>query len=190
MSSETNQRTACIVCSDADNERQKSWVQLLISKFDEVYVISSKNQMSVSSEKGNKCDPISNKSSLPKSVSAAFIHSSDANLWIFTGLTTKNLFQFTTPGTPSKAKLGGNQIYRKTSPKFEIYPEDIEETVNFITGQGELPRMCIIPNPNDSDFDPHRIFGYEELKKAEDVKDAKRRILEYLSVVQKKFKPI
>lgn len=188
-SSETNQITACIVCSDADNNRQEKWAKLLIYKFDEVYVICSQNKMSVCREQGNQYDYI-DKSKLPQSVSAAFIHSSDANLWISTGLTTKNLFQFTSPGTPSKARLGGHQIYRETSPRFEIDSDDIDETVKFITGQGELPRMCIISNPNDSDFDPHRIFGYEELKKAEDRKNAKRRVFEYLSVVQKKFKAV
>ena len=189
MSSQTTQKlTACIVCSDRDYKRQKKWERLLQNKFHEVYVISSNTDINVISDKGTKTNKIPDKSDLPKSVSAAFIHSSDAHLWSSAKIEANYLFQFTTPGHPSKGELGGKLIYRPTSPEFKIYPDDIDETVKFITGQGELPRMCRILNPDDPEFDPHRVFGYEELRKAEDRNEARDRIIKYLSVIQKKFK--
>jgi len=191
MSSQTTPKlTACIVCSDQDSKRQKEWRILLEYKFHEVYVISSKTDINVISDKGKTNKMIPDKSDLPKSVSAAFIHSSDADLWTWAGMEALYLFQFTTPGNPSKGKLGRNLIYRQTSPEFKIYPDDIDETIKFITGQGELPRMCRILNPDDPEFDPHRVFGYEELRKAEDRNEARGRILKYLSVIQKKFKSV
>ncbi|MBD2254446.1 hypothetical protein [Nostoc parmelioides] len=133
--------TVCVICRDS---RSSLWVKVLINYFADVYVIASSSdyrKFSISDIEG----VIIPERKLPASFSVILFHSNDEHIWHNSHVTSNCVFEFNTPGTP-KAKSGILPILRQTSPNFAIEVTDVEEIVDYLSGNREtFPSVCYQP---------------------------------------------